>query len=216
MDIDSRIPNSILKEKAFESVFLLSQLKIPEIKDLNIKPSSKEEEIPFKLHSGFLFDIALLPNPKFLDNLGNGKESWIRQAYRQPELSKTLRKLQEEGKTLKKVKEDTLENLKGFENPKISLEELETLRKRIKILEEENETLMYNVQEREEESETYLKNNRELIVIITGLSDQLLKKEEENENLSEQLLQKGKEVGNQNPFLKSLALSLQRNASNYI
>ena len=61
----SRIHKSISRKKQKEYLFLLSQLQIPEIRVLYIQPSSNEE-IPFKLHSGFFFDVALFPNPKVL------------------------------------------------------------------------------------------------------------------------------------------------------
>ena len=60
----ARIPDSILKEKAFDEVFLLPELQIPEIKDLNLQTYS-DQDIPFKLHSGWHLDIAILPNLNF-------------------------------------------------------------------------------------------------------------------------------------------------------
>ena len=63
-----KMPDSILKEPAFGTIFLLPELSIPEIMDLNIQ-SSLKEDIPFKLHSAWHFDIALLPNPKFQELL---------------------------------------------------------------------------------------------------------------------------------------------------
>ena len=46
------------KKIAFESVFILPELEIPEIKEV----VGSDDMIPFKLHSGYLSDVALLYN----------------------------------------------------------------------------------------------------------------------------------------------------------
>ena len=57
------LPDSIILEKAFESVSILPQFEIPEIMDWDFL-DSKETRIPFKINSGLLFDLAILLNPK--------------------------------------------------------------------------------------------------------------------------------------------------------
>ena len=60
----SRICGSIRMEPSFGTVSLLPELSIPEIASFNLQ-STSNDEIPFKLHSGWYFDISLLPNLMF-------------------------------------------------------------------------------------------------------------------------------------------------------